>query len=176
MLAKDLVILVARRRAHAFAWSLARRFRDAVERDEVLGVADLGIARAVACYDASRGPLEPWILTWVRREVMRLVARELRWRATRSLGWGAVGAGDDEPWSAADEGVSHETPFATVAMRELVETIDYNTLRALAARGCGGEPVCLGVAESEPLSYVQVQRRLRRLRLRLEAEAAAQAA
>ncbi len=77
---ESLVVLLLRQPMNAYALRIARRYSDVVERDDVLGAAALGLVKAVRGFDPEKGPIRPFAMIWVRREVFLLVKRELTWR------------------------------------------------------------------------------------------------
>lgn len=77
---KGLLVLVARRPMRSLGLRLTRRFRDLVSRDEVLSAVDFALLRAADRFDAEKGSFGAFAAIWVRREVLRLVRCELRWR------------------------------------------------------------------------------------------------
>lgn len=83
MEAKSLLVLLVRREMQTYGLRLSRRFRDVVERDDVLSAVDFALLRAVERFDASRGSFLVFAMIWVRREVLHLVRRELEWRKRR---------------------------------------------------------------------------------------------
>jgi len=83
MEAKSLLVLLVRCEMQSYGLRLTRRYRDFVERDEVLSAVDYALLRAVKRFDASRGSFLVFAMIWVRREVLHLVRRELEWRRRR---------------------------------------------------------------------------------------------
>ncbi len=84
MEAKSLLVLLVRREMQSYGLRLTRRYRDIVDRDEVLSAVDFALLRAVERFDSSRGIFLVFAMIWVRREVHHLVRREITWRRRRT--------------------------------------------------------------------------------------------
>lgn len=103
MHAKSLMVLLARPRMQAFGRAFARRYRDLLDRDEVTSAIDLGLLNAADRFDRTRGPFFGFATIWVRREIMALVRRELRWAKHRVSDDGLeVATSADSPHEVAE--------------------------------------------------------------------------
>ena len=100
---KGLLVLVARRPMRSLGLRLTRRFRDLVSRDEVASAVDLALLRAADRFDAEKGSFGAFAAIWVRREVLRLVRCELRWRNRYVSGEEALEAASTEDAALAIE-------------------------------------------------------------------------
>lgn len=101
---KSLVVMLLHKPMNSYALRLARRYSDVVERDDVLGAAALGLLKAVRGFDPEKGPIRPFAMIWVRREVFLLVKRELTWRKQNlELAWYADEEAPDTPFEEAEK-------------------------------------------------------------------------
>jgi hypothetical protein len=147
------LVLLTRNTAHAFALSLCGRHRNLIEREEILAAADLGLIRGAESFDPSRGNFSTWVYFWVRREVRRLIARELAWRhRVKPIEPEDMRSGDD--------------PHGWSELHELTRGLDPEVVQALEGRLTKRAP-----GEGDPLprrlTASQVRRRLSSLRAAL---------
>lgn len=152
--ANDLMVLLVRPRMQSYGRRLARRYRDVVDADEVLSAVDMGLLHAVGRFDPRRGPFIVLAGIWVRREVMRLVGRELEWRK-RCV------TDEDVSEPATTEGPHEEAERRQIA--RLVDRDEHRIWRDHVADGCSLREL----SRRTGLSLRQIQVRLARSRRRL---------
>lgn len=118
-----LAILVERYRRQRH--SLARRFAGPGGTDDLAQEAALALVRAVDTHRPSRGPVGPWIWTWMWGSTLRAARHEWRRRRTVPL----EAAGDDALLVAAD---------ALLTPAELVADADCRRRESAAVGGALG--------------------------------------
>jgi len=145
----ELLVLLTRNSAHAYALSMCGPYRRLIDRDDILSAADLGLLRGAKCFKPDMASFATWSFYWVRREVRRLIGREVTWKShTAPFEFDDLLSGDD--------------PHAWLELAELARELEPETLRLLEGR-LGRLPT-----EDDPsaprLTAAQIRRRLRRLR------------
>lgn len=155
--AKSLLVLLVRRDMQSYGLRLTRRYRDVVDRDDVLSAVDFALLRAVERFDADRGPFLVFAMIWVRREVHHLVRRELTWRRRRT----------QEEWQI--EPVRFDSPHEEAERSQIARLIDAGQHEIWRAHvGNGASVRDLAAANGKSLRQVQTdiarsQRRLSRI-------------
>lgn len=145
----ELLVLLTRNSAHAYALSMSGRYRNLIDRDDILAAADLGLLRGAKSYQPDKASFSAWVFFWIRREVRRLIGREVNWH-TRVAAC--------EP----DEVLSGDDQHALAELLELSRHLDAETQRLLAERLSAHRLAT--VPGLEGLTPSQARRRLRSLR------------
>lgn len=84
-----LLALIARPSLHKYALVRFRRLRDLMSPDEICSAADEALVLACRRYDPTKGAFGRYARYWVRRQMYRAFAQELKWQRSR------VGEGEE---------------------------------------------------------------------------------